>query len=106
MGYEINQGDNSRAAGRDYFENQKNYFFGFQLDWIFNKFKNENLNLKQFLFLFFSRTIFYIFAVALFLFPLFSTNKHNISFFEFCGMFVVFVFLCSSIWARIKIKEN
>lgn len=87
-------------------QNQKNYFLIFQFDWIFEKFKNENLNLKQFLFLFFSRMILVVLSVAAFLLPLFSVNKHNISFYEFSGMIIVFIFLCSWLWTKIKTQEE
>ncbi len=87
-------------------QNQKNYFLIFQFDWIFKKFKNENLNWKQFIFLFFSRMILIVLSVAAFLLPLFSVNKHNISFYEFSGMIIVFIFLCSWLWSKIKTQEE
>ena len=103
--------NNSKSKTTQHFKganikNQKNYFLIFQFDWIFEKFKNENLNLKQFLFLFFSRMILVVLSVAAFLLPLFSVNKHNISFYEFGGMIIVFVFLCSWLWSKIKKGEK
>ena len=83
-----------------------NYFFNLQFDWIFKNFKNENLNSIQFFFLFSSRTILLILFIGLFLLPLFSTNKHNISFFEFGGMIIIFIFLSSWLWNKIKIQEE
>lgn len=108
---QTNNFQNSKNETPQYFkganiENQKNYFLIFQFDWIFEKFKNENLNLKQFLFLFFSRMILVVLSVAAFLLPLFSVNKHNISFYEFGGMIIVFVFLCSWLWSKIKKGEK
>ncbi len=108
---QTNNFQNSKNETPQYFkganiENQKNYFLSFQFDWIFEKFKNENLNLKQFLFLFFSRMILVVLSVAAFLLPLFSVNKHNISFYEFGGMIIVFVFLCSLLWSKIKKGEK
>ena len=84
--------------------NNYNFFFNLQFDWIFKNFKNENLKFKQFLFLFFSKSIFLILLIGLFLLPLFSINKHNISFFEFGGMIVIFIFLSSWLWNQIKIQ--
>lgn len=85
-------------------ENQNNNFFIFNLDWIFQNFKNKNLSLKQFLFLLFSKSILFFLMTGLFLLPLFSSNKHNINFYEFCGMIIVFIFLCSWYWSKIKIN--
>lgn len=110
----INQTNNFQNSNNDTtqnfenanIQNQKNYFLIFQFDWIFEEFKNENLNLKQFLFLFFSRMILVVLSVAAFLLPLFSVNKHNISFYEFGGMIIVFIFLCSWLWSKIKTQEE
>lgn len=85
--------------------NQNNYFFIFNLDWIFKSFNNKKLNTKQFLFLLFSKSILFFLLLGLFLLPLFSINKHNISVFEFIVMIGVFIFLCSWYWKRIK-KEK
>ena len=85
--------------------NQNNYFFIFNLDWIFKSFNNKDLSSKQFLFLLLSNSILFFLLIGLFLLPLFSINKHNISVFEFIVMIGVFIFLCSWYWKRIK-KEK
>ena len=86
--------------------NQNNYFFIFNLDWIFKSFNNKKLNTKQFLFLLFSKSILFFLLLGLFLLPLFSINKHNISVFEFIVMIGVFIFLCSWYWSKIKKGEE
>lgn len=86
--------------------NQNNYFFIFNLDWIFKSFNNKDLSSKQFLFLLFSKSILFFLLIGLFLLPLFSINKHNISLFEFAGMIGVFIFLCSWYWSKIKKGEE
>lgn len=88
-------------------ENQTNSFiFHLKFDWIFKKYKARDLNFLQFLFLFLSRTILFVFTIAAFLLPLFSINKENISFFEFGGMIVIFIFLCSWTWKKIYENRN
>ncbi len=85
--------------------NQNNYFFIFNLDWIFKSFNNKKLNTKQFTFLLFSRTILFVLLIGFILLPLYSVNKNNISIFEFACMIIGFIFLCSWYWARIKEEE-
>lgn len=90
---------------------QNNFFFIFNfvifnLDWIFKSFNNKDLSSKQFLFLLLSNSILFFLLIGLFLLPLFSINKHNISFFEFTGMIGVFIFLCSWYWSKIKKGEK
>lgn len=110
---QINNFQNSENGPGQYFKNvkignQNNNFFSLNLDWIFKSFKNKDLSSKQFLFLLFSKSILFFLLVGLFLLPLFSVNKHNISFFEFAGMIVVFVFLCSWYWNKLydaKIRQ-
>ena len=87
-------------------ENQNNYFYIFNLDWIFKSFNNKDLSSKQFLFLLLSNSILFFLLIGLFLLPLFSINKHNISFFEFTGMIGIFIFLCSWYWSKIKKEKN
>ena len=86
--------------------NQNNYFFIFNLDWIIKSYNNKDLSSKQFLFLLFSKSILFFLLIGLFLLPLFSINKHNISFFEFTGMIGIFIFLCSWYWSKIKKEKN
>ena len=50
--------------------------------------------------------ILFFLLIGLFLLPLFSINKHNISFFEFTGMIGIFIFLCSWYWSKIKKEKN
>lgn len=86
--------------------NQNNYFYIFNLDWIFKSFNNKDLSSKQFLFLLFSKSILFFLSIGLFLLPFFSINKHNIGFFEFTGTIGVFIFLCSWYWSKIKKGEE
>ena len=86
--------------------NQNNYFLNFKFDWIFKKYKSNQISSFQFGFLFFSRFVLFILMMGLFLLPLYSVNKHNISFLEFAGMIIVFIFLCSWYWNKIKITKE
>ena len=49
--------------------NQNNYFFIFNLDWIFKSFNNKDLSSKQFLFLLFSKSILFFLLIGLFHLP-------------------------------------
>ncbi len=73
---------------------------------LFKKYHAKNLTYQQWMFLFNFRSIFYILTIGLFLLPLFSVNKHNISFYEFAGMIIVFICLCSCYWNKIKKRRK
>ncbi len=106
-----NNNNNNEHVNKQTNNFQNNFFFIFNfvifnLDWIFKSFNNKDLSSKQFLFLLLSNSILFFLLIGLFLLPLFSINKHNISFFEFTGMIGIFIFLCSWYWSKIKKEKN
>lgn len=83
-----------------------NFFINLKLNLLFKEYLSKDLTYWQWIFLFNFRSIFYILIIGLFLLPLFSVNKHNISFYEFGGMIIVFIFLCSCYWSKIKKRRK
>lgn len=99
----INQGNNSRASGRDYFEKLNvNYP---KLKLINKKYKAKKLSYFQFMFLFFFRFILLCCVIMLLLLPFLSENQDKISFWVFGGVIVVFILLSNWLWKN-KIYEN